>query len=411
VLRVGLTGGIACGKSHVAARLAAGGLHVLDLDQIAREVTAPDGAAYAGVVAAFGRGILLPDGTIDRRALGARVFGDPAARERLNAVVHPKVRDEEARRSAALLARPGSVVVVEAALFVESGIHLRFDRLVVAHCEPAEQLRRLMARDGFDEAAARARIAAQMPVEEKRRFAHCVVDTSGAVEATHAATDRLAAELRALASRRPGRVDLPWQRAHACLARGPRQGPRGLHPEILLEEIAAAGGLDLERVARRLLPPPAGPWYRAAVPGEQPGPGPESLAGPLVLWALARGGPDPPFLAAAAASAARLTHAEPEARAAGCFFALVLQDAAVAGRLGPELLARSRGWAALAADWGGAPVPARLWRPLEAAVRQRGDGGELAGALAGIASGASESPLPASTAAAVAELFARPRND
>jgi dephospho-CoA kinase len=187
MLAVGLTGGIASGKSRVLGRLATRGLQTLDLDRVAHDLMAPGGAAYADVVAAFGPGILGDGGAIDRQALGARVFADPAARSRLNALVHPRVRDAEGTWRAGLPEGPGEVAVVDAALLVEAGLHLRFDRLVVAHCGEAEQLRRLMARDGLAEDAARARLRAQMPAERKRRFADLEVDTSGRPEDTDAA--------------------------------------------------------------------------------------------------------------------------------------------------------------------------------------------------------------------------------
>src|SRR6185436_19631204 len=133
MLRVGLTGGIACGKSHVRARLAEHGLRTLDLDRIAHEVTARGGAAYGDVVRAFGRGVLAADGSLDRKALGALVFADGDSRGRLNAIVHPRVREEEARRADAWMDDLAAIVVSEAALLVEAGVHPRFDRLIVAH--------------------------------------------------------------------------------------------------------------------------------------------------------------------------------------------------------------------------------------------------------------------------------------
>src|SRR2546427_3185758 len=121
ILRVGLTGGIACGKSYVLRRLAAAGLATLDLDEVAHEVMAPGGAAHADVVREFGSGILAADGKVDRKRLGDVVFADPSARARLNALVHPRVREEEARRAAAADRGPGTVVVTDAALLVGAG--------------------------------------------------------------------------------------------------------------------------------------------------------------------------------------------------------------------------------------------------------------------------------------------------
>ena len=352
MLRVGLTGGIACGKSHVSRRLFARGLHVLDLDAVAHGLTAPGGAAYDDVVRVFGRGILGPDGAIDRKALGARVFADPEALGRLNALVHPRVREEEARR-AGELAGTEAVLVTDAALLVEAGMHTRFDRLVVVDCQPEQQLRRLSARAGMMDATARGRIAAQMPVGEKRRFAHFVIDGSAAFEVTDRQTDELADHLRGLAASPPPAVAVPRERAVAALEHGPEQGPRGLTPAALLEVIVEAGGLEVDAVAARLVPRARGPWYRAGsvtVPGEPP---PATLAAPVALWALARRGDDPEYAASAAATVARLTHHEPRAIADATLMALVLA-AAAAGGLG-QARRRVPREAALAARWGGAP--------------------------------------------------------
>jgi dephospho-CoA kinase len=391
VLRVGLTGGIACGKTRVRRRLEERGLRTLDLDDVARAVSAPAGAAHAGIVAAFGPGILLPDGTLDRKKLGAIVFADAEARARLNAIVHPLIREEEARWADSFAGEEGAVLVTDAALLVETGQHLRFDRLVVVHCDPAEQVRRLVARDGIAEEDARARLRAQMPVEEKRLFAHHAVDTSGGLADTDRSADRLAADLRAIEV--PGRFELPTSRALAGLANGSERGPRGLAPAALLRDAASAGGLEMERLFRRLDPPAPGPWYRAA--GDDPVP-PETLAGALVVWALARGGPDPDFLAAAAASLARLTHRDPAHLAAAVYAALALQVAAVAGALGAD----ETEWIDGAERWAGAAPPERVrtaWRVAAAhpedpeaareAARAAGLEPGLAGALVGIAAG------------------------
>jgi dephospho-CoA kinase len=360
MLRVGLTGGIACGKSHVLARLASRGIETLDLDGVAHEVLGPQGAAYDDVVQAFGREILSQDGSIDRKRLGAIVFADPLARERLNGLMHPSIRAEETRRAQRLSRTPGALFVTDAALLVEAGSHLRFDRLVVVHCEPAEQLRRLSARDGLTEAAARARLLSQMPIGEKRRFAHVELDTSGTLAETHAAADRLAEELRRLAAERRARVAVPIARAAGVIVNGPARGPRGLDPARLLDAIVEAGGVELERLARLLSPPCSGPWYRAARADEAE-PGAWTLAGPLVLWALARAGDDRDFLVAAAASLARLTHGDAARVSEACLTALALQEALVAPAAltpPPQL--------ALAEKWGGAPVPERVLAELAA---------------------------------------------
>lgn len=358
MLRVGLTGGIACGKSHVLRRLAARGLATLDLDAVAHALMAPGGAAYEDVVAAFGRGILAPGGAIDRKALGARVFGDAAARVRLDALVHPRVRAEEARWAAAFAGRPG-VLVTDAALLVEAGAHLRFDRLVVVHCDPEEQMRRLRARDGLDERVARTRVEAQMPLAEKRAFAHLEVDTSGSVDDTDRAADALAQELTRLAIGGPGSAGVGVDGLVGGLVHGPRTGPRGLSPLALLEAAAEAGGLEMDALARRLTPPATRAWYRTAQEAD-PGAPATHLAVALAAWALRRGAPDPPFLAAAAGSIARLTHTDPPGRADACLLALVAQDVATAGRVPGDLEAWADRRMSLARQFGGGPPSGRL---------------------------------------------------
>src|SRR5215468_3786401 len=136
-------------------------MRLLDLDKVSRAVMAPGGAAFAEVVEAFGPRVLAGDGSIDRKALGAIVFADAAARARLNAITHPKILAEEGRWAAE--GRADEILVTEAALLVESGALLRFDRLVVVYCDEAEQVRRLRDRDRIGEAEARARLASQMP--------------------------------------------------------------------------------------------------------------------------------------------------------------------------------------------------------------------------------------------------------
>jgi dephospho-CoA kinase len=386
VLRVGLTGGIACGKTRVRRRLEERGLRTLDLDEVARHLSAPGGAAHGAIEAAFGPAVLLPDGTLDRKKLGAIVFADAEARARLNAIVHPLVREEEARWAASFAGDPETVLVTDAALLVEAGMHLRFDRLVVVHCDPEVQLRRLVARDAIPEEDARARLLAQMPVEEKRRFAHYQVDTSGTLHDTDAAADRLADDLRAVVL--PPRFDLPAERALGCLVHGPERGPRGLAPVLVLRDILTARGLEMERLFRRLDPPAPGPWYRP--PEDDPVP-PETLAGALVLWALVRGGPDPEFLAS-------LTHREASAVAAAVYMALALQAVAVGASIGAE----KADWAGRAGRWAGAAVPERVrsaWNVAAAhardpegareAARAAGLEGGLAGALAGMVAGGS----------------------
>ena len=366
MLRVGLTGGIACGKSHVLRRLAGHGCHTLDLDRVARDLTAAGGPALAEIARAFGPTFLGPDGSLDRARLAAVVFSDAALRTRLNGIVHPRVRAAEAAWAASFVDRLGAVLVTDAALLIEGGRHLRFDRLIVAHCAPQLQLARLRERDGLDERAARARIEAQLPSAEKRAFAHFEIDSSGSPEETDRATDAVKAALSALAGAAREPV-VPLERLVGGLAYGPQEGPRGLSPALLLSEAAAAGGLELDGLARRLVPPARGAWYRAA---EETGPGaPASRLGvALAAWALARAAPDPEYLVAAAGCVARLTHADPASRADACLVALIAQERAVSGATSAldAQLARAR---PLALRFGGGPPSGRVDSALSALAR------------------------------------------
>jgi dephospho-CoA kinase len=366
VLRVGLTGGIACGKSRVRRHLAAAGFGTLDLDAVAHEMIAPGGPAYDDVVAAFGRGILAADGTVDRKVLGARVFADAAARAELNALVHPRVRDEEARRAAAHAAAGGRVFITDAALLVEAGLHLRFDRLVVVDCEGGEQLRRLVARDAIEEAAARARIAAQMPAAEKRRFAHIVFDASGSLEATDAVAAALGAELAVLAEHAPSRPPLREATVRAALQHGPLLGPRGLDPVRFATGVAAAGGIEMEPVKRLLVPPFGGPWTLAAQPTAKGNPGPEALALVVGLWSLVRRGLDPEFTAAAMFSMAYLIDRDGARTAGACLLALAA--AHLSAGAGPADDERAS-WTATAEKWARSEVPSWAEAIVEAVRR------------------------------------------
>ncbi|MBP6829911.1 MAG: dephospho-CoA kinase [Deltaproteobacteria bacterium] len=183
---IGLTGGIACGKSAVAAMLAERGVAIVDADQGAREVVAPGSDGLSEVVAAFGEGVLSPDGSLDRKRLGERVFGDEEARKKLNAILHPRIAQWSAERFMALAAEGRPFAVYEAALLVENGAHRAMGGLIVVTARPEVQRARLMARDGIDAAAAQARIDAQWPLEKKVAVATEVIDNSGDREALRA---------------------------------------------------------------------------------------------------------------------------------------------------------------------------------------------------------------------------------
>lgn len=176
---IGLTGGIASGKSTAARTLAELGARIVDADEVARDIVAPGQPALAEIARRFGREMLLPDGTLDRKRLGAVIFAQADQRLVLNAITHPRIAAETQARLAALREAGVPVAVYEAALLVENGVHHGLDGLIVVVCAEATQLARLMARDGYVESEARARIAAQAPIADKVAAATWVVDTSG----------------------------------------------------------------------------------------------------------------------------------------------------------------------------------------------------------------------------------------
>jgi dephospho-CoA kinase len=196
MLRLGLTGGIASGKSAVASMLREMGFAVLDADSLAHKLIEPGQPAYEEVLREFGPSIAEAQGKVDRAKLAALVFDDRAKLDRLNAIVHPRVA-EVVLRQFDEWSREGTrdAAFVEAALLIESGIHEHLDGLVIAWCRPEQQLERLLAR-GLSEAEARRRIAAQMPVEEKLRHATEKIDCSGSLEQTRRQVEALAAKLR-----------------------------------------------------------------------------------------------------------------------------------------------------------------------------------------------------------------------
>ena len=193
---VALTGGIASGKSTIARRLAEHGAVVVDADQVVRDVQRPGSPVLAAIAAEFGDRMLGEDGSLDRAALGSRVFGDPDAVARLNAIVHPAVRTESKRQFDEALARdPDAVVLYDVPLLAEARLGDPWDLIVVAHAPAAVRTQRLVALRGLSEQEAAARIASQVTDEERLRIADVVIDTSGALEHTLAQTDELWAAL------------------------------------------------------------------------------------------------------------------------------------------------------------------------------------------------------------------------
>lgn len=197
MLRVGLTGSIAVGKSFVLGVLAELGGRTIDADQVAREVVAPQTAGLKAVVEEFGDEVLKPDGSLDRAKLGAIVFADEASRLKLNSILHPFIiaRQDELIRGWQEQDNDG-IAVVDAALMIESGGYQRFDKLIVVHCRPEVQLQRLMARDGISVEEAERRIHAQMPQEEKKKYADFLIDTSDGSESARRQTEAVWQKLR-----------------------------------------------------------------------------------------------------------------------------------------------------------------------------------------------------------------------
>ena len=201
-LLVGLTGGIATGKSTVSDMLRRLGAEVIDADQLAREVVQPGEPALRDIVREFGPEVLQPDGTLDRKKLGAVVFGDTPRRKRLEAITHPAIRERFLARLAAL-ERAGftGLVFFDAPVMIESGNYRNMDRLVVVYTDEATQRARLMGRDAMPAAEAGRRMATQMPVIDKAKLADHVIDNSGDRAATEARTrevyEALLADLRA----------------------------------------------------------------------------------------------------------------------------------------------------------------------------------------------------------------------
>jgi len=197
MLKIGLTGSIAVGKSYVCEVFRELGAEVLDADTTAREVVAPGTVGLKAIVETFGAEILMSSGELDRAKLAAIVFGDEPKRQLLNGIAHPLVIEaqnywlQKHERE-----NPNAICVIDAALMIESGSYNRFDRLIVVWCKAPIQLQRLMLRNSLSETEARKRIVAQMPQEEKKLFADFLIDTSEGFEATREQTTGIFAQLR-----------------------------------------------------------------------------------------------------------------------------------------------------------------------------------------------------------------------
>ena len=201
MLKVGLTGGLASGKTFVGEALASYGCLLIQADVLGHEVLAPGGEAYQQVVNEFGGAILSAEGAINRRALAACVFGSPDRLARLNSLVHPPVLRREEQLLAEFAARqPHGIAVLEAAILIETGSYRRFDRIILVVCEEGRQIERAMRREGASLEDVRARLSRQMPLAEKRKFADFVIDTSGEKEDTLRQTRAVYEALRSIES-------------------------------------------------------------------------------------------------------------------------------------------------------------------------------------------------------------------
>ena len=200
MLKVGLTGSIAVGKSFVLTVLSELGCRVLDADITAREVVAPGTFGLGEVVRQFGKEVLSENGTLNRTRLGSIVFAEPAKRELLNSILHPLIIATQDRQMREWQAQdPKAIGIVDAALMIESGSYRRFDKLIVVHCRPEIQLQRLITREGFSPEEAEQRIKSQMSQDEKKKYSDFLIDTSDGLESTRQQTLSLYKKLRSLA--------------------------------------------------------------------------------------------------------------------------------------------------------------------------------------------------------------------
>ncbi len=199
MLKVGLTGSIAVGKTFVCQVLAELGCHVLDADNVARDVVKPSTSGWVEIREAFGAEVFQENGELDRKKMGTIVFADEEKRQLLNSIVHPLVIEEQNKWLAEKEADdPDGIAVIDAALMIESGGSKRFDKLVVVWCRPEVQIERLIKRNFLSREEAERRIASQMPQEEKKKYADHLIDTSESFEPTRRQTEELLRKLKAL---------------------------------------------------------------------------------------------------------------------------------------------------------------------------------------------------------------------
>ncbi len=199
MILAGLTGGIGSGKSVVSKLFAEQGAHIIDADEIAHQVIAPETPAHKLILERFGDEVLAPDGTIDRVRLGETVFADEEKRLELNAIVHPFVFAEEERRRKEIEKRePDAVVIFDAALLIETGAYQLMDRVILVYADTKTQISRVMARNGLSKSEAKKRIACQMPFREKKKHADYLLDGRTSIESLRAECRKILEELRGL---------------------------------------------------------------------------------------------------------------------------------------------------------------------------------------------------------------------
>ena len=194
-MRIGLTGGIAAGKSMVSGLLAELGAWILDADAISREVVEPGTDGLKAIVTEFGEKVIMPDGTLDRKALGAEVFGDPQKLERLNGILHPIIKAEMLRRAAAIEENhPEDIVIFDVPLLIESGWQDAADEVWLVSAPIEQRIRRIAMRDGLDEKQAMERISAQMTDEQKAKYADVIINNGGSIQELEERVTKLYAE-------------------------------------------------------------------------------------------------------------------------------------------------------------------------------------------------------------------------
>lgn len=200
MILVGLTGGLATGKSSVARIFQDNGAYVIDADELARQVVQPGKPAWRNIAQTFGAKVLNPDRTLNRAALAAVIFRNEAKRRRLNAIVHPRVAREQAKLTSAIVQKdPGAIIVYDVPLLFEAGVDKRVDKIIVVTADRATQIRRLMTRNGLTRAEAVRRLRAQMPLRAKIARADEVIDGTLSFAQTKSEVERIVSQLKSLA--------------------------------------------------------------------------------------------------------------------------------------------------------------------------------------------------------------------